>query len=874
MKKKVYVVPHSHWDREWYFTLEDSNILLGDNMNFLMEYLENNSEFKSYTFDAQASIIDEFILNYPEEKDRLKKLISEKRIFVGPWYTQTDSLLVNKESIIRNLLYGIKICESYGHTMNIGYLPDIFGQNAYLPSIFKNFNLEYSIFQRGIYTDELHGNLNINWESPDGEVIKANNIYLGYGPGKFLSSDDEYVKGKLLPMLEKLSSLNKDSNKILLPAGGDQVLIRTHFPETIKKINEKLDEYELILSDYETFMNESWKENHIQNKVVGELRGTEKSRIHRTIGSSRYDIKKLNTEVENKILNLLEPLAVLVELNGIKYPKSWIDNVWKLLFDVHAHDSIGGCNSDDTNKNILQRLEKVDRIVDGLLNLLKKKITHLISQNLKEKNIFVIFNLDIKQTKKGYEVVVFTKEKEFIIESQFQEKVETEILEQEYISGGKQILATAKGDQEIELPGYYRSKIFIQRDLEGLKWEAFTVKEKKSELNFIKKVEDKSIENEYISLELKDKRLILKNLLTKEIIHNLIEFEDTRDFGDTYDYSPLKGDKKVLSSDFELIEVEKGRKIKRMTLKSILKVPKELYSEEIKKLEILTKIEVRENEKFLRISHEIENKIKDHRVRVVLNTPLKNIKTSYANSGFSFLPHCVVEERLNDWKNKKYSEAPVAVYNMENMVCVKNEKETFGVVTKGIKEYEIIDDKIVLTLFRSVGLLGRDDLLWRPGRASGINNKVVYTPNSQLLEKLSFDYAVSWTESENDSKLYEIIDRYIKREVTYHKQSLNTFEERLERFEIPLIFNEKVLKKSILNISNKNIILSSLKKSYEGEGYILRVFNPNDNLEEIVIDDYNVFECNLKEENIEKITKSTIRPKSYKTFKIDIKKGE
>jgi len=46
------------------------------------------------------------------------------------------------------------------------------------------------------------------------------------------------------------------------------------------------------------------------------------------------------------------------------------------------------------------------------------------------------------------------------------------------------------------------------------------------------------------------------------------------------------------------------------------------------------------------------------------------------------------------------------------------------------------ENRLALTLFRSVGLLGRDDLLWRPGRASGINNKVVETPDAQLLKPM------------------------------------------------------------------------------------------------------------------------------------------
>jgi len=245
--KKVHIVSHSHWDREWYFNLEDSNLLLGENLTYLMGVLENREDYPSYSFDAQASIIDEYLNIYPENKNRLKKLITNKKIFVGPWYTQADSLLINKESLIRNLQYGIDICENFGHSMSVGYLPDIFGQNQYLPSIFKGFEIDDAIFQRGVYTDQLKGNLNFKWSSPDGIEVRANNIYLGYGPGKFLDSSDEYIEGKLLPMLKKLEILNTDCEDLLLPAGGDQVLIREYFPKVIEELNQKNLGYEFIL---------------------------------------------------------------------------------------------------------------------------------------------------------------------------------------------------------------------------------------------------------------------------------------------------------------------------------------------------------------------------------------------------------------------------------------------------------------------------------------------------------------------------------------------------------------------------------------------------------------------------------------------------
>ena len=50
----------------------------------------------------------------PENVDRIKALVKSKKLFVGPYYCSTDSLLVDSESIIKNLQLGIKDSEEYG----------------------------------------------------------------------------------------------------------------------------------------------------------------------------------------------------------------------------------------------------------------------------------------------------------------------------------------------------------------------------------------------------------------------------------------------------------------------------------------------------------------------------------------------------------------------------------------------------------------------------------------------------------------------------------------------------------------------------------------------------------------------------------------
>lgn len=887
-KKRIHMVAHTHWDREWYFTIEDSNILLGENMVQVMDVLESDPEFKSYSFDAQASLVEEFLKIFPEERERLAKLIREKRIFVGPWYTQCDTLLVNKESIIRNLLYGKKICESFGHSMNLGYIPDVFGQNAYLPSIFQDFKIDYAMLKRGVYIDELKGNSNFLWKSPNGKSIKSNFMVAGYSTGEHLQDDLEHIEKEFIPMCDKIDATNKDSNEILFFVGGDQNAIKPNLPQMIKNINRDQDKYELIFSDFEKFMEMSWEKN-FENTLYGELRGTGKQRIHRTIGSTRYDIKQLNSQVENRILQILEPLAVMAETAGVPYPQAWLDVMWKLLFDVHAHDSMGCCNSDATNDEVLNRVTKVKKMCDGLINLLKKKITYAVSEKIGSDNIFLIFNTDIKESSDSKEVTLFTKSKNFTIKTVQGEIKSSSVLDQKYISGGKRIVLTDKGDVEEEVPGYYRSRVLIRDNVQPMGWKTYLVEEVLGEIENRISLEN-SIKNSHLEIIFNNGKidLVSKRKRTEDII----QFENVGDFGDTYDFSPLREDTPIIIDNFHLLKTEKTPGFERMEFVSEAVLPKDLDARIAKSFtenfKIFTSVELRLEEKFIRISHKIDNNCKDHRVRAILKTSVKNSQFSYADSGFSFVPHEVKEERMEIWEKEEYVEAPVPIYNMENIAMVKDEENITAFFLEGIKEYEVLEDKMALTLYRGIGLLGRDNLVWRPNRASGINNTVVYTPHSQILQELNFNYAVYMDEISADTRenlepqLFSSMEKFIKKSVGYQKQSLNSLEERVERFAIPHLKKSLPHETSLFKIDNPEMFMSCCKKEYgKGKDYIVRLFNPSQTQKEFKIQGETLEMAeltNLEEvviesgENILGSFSFKIEPCDYITLKLKIGK--
>lgn len=166
--KKVHIIPHMHWDREWYFSTEESRILLVNNMEEIFEMLENNPDYPAFLLDGQTAILEDYLAAKPENRNRITTLVQKGKLFIGPWYTQTDEMIVGAESIVRNLLYGLKDCAAFGQAMMIGYLPDSFGQSSQMPQLLNGFDMKHFIFGEELLNGTERIKLNFT-----GKVMKA-----------------------------------------------------------------------------------------------------------------------------------------------------------------------------------------------------------------------------------------------------------------------------------------------------------------------------------------------------------------------------------------------------------------------------------------------------------------------------------------------------------------------------------------------------------------------------------------------------------------------------------------------------------------------------------------------------------------------------
>jgi mannosylglycerate hydrolase len=135
---------------------------------------------------------------------------------------------------------------------------------------------------------------------------------------------------------------------------------------------------------------------------------------------------------------------------------------------------------------------------------------------------------------------------------------------------------------------------------------------------------------------------------------------------------------------------------------------------------------------------EIENTARDHRLRILFQTGIQS-QYSYAETQFGTIQR---DNRRDDahWKRKGWKEKPLPIYPQQRFVDLNDGQWGMAVLNRGLPEYEIYDDTtIAVTLVRSVGAMGKKDLLIRPGRYSGIS---LPTPDAQCPGRQTLEYAI------------------------------------------------------------------------------------------------------------------------------------
>ncbi|UKJ21867.1 alpha-mannosidase [Enterobacter mori] len=820
---QIHVIAHTHWDQEWYFTRQDSMVLASYNFADVIDTLEQDPAYCCYHLDGQMAVVDDFLAINPDYRVRLEALVREKRVFVGPWYTQTDTYNVHGESIIRNLKYGIFAARTLGHAMQVGYLPDTFGHNAQMPMILQGCNIDNIVFWRGIDHDRQAKSSQFLWRAPSGATVIACAMALGYGAAKNMRSEACHLQGKIYPMVNLLRS-RSGINDLLLPCGGDQVSIDPALPKILKIASAQSPEQDrYLISSLEHYVNILREQREQFELWEGELKSPRYTRIHKTIGSVRYDIKKKNDKVEQFILRQLEPTIAMARHQGIPVNLSVVDTLWKKLLRSHAHDSIGGCNSDTTNCDILHRLEQTEQLCHSLWNLVVKTLAAACIQD----GDLLIFNPQGTPTQRVVITTLYSRADNIALTYQGQ-PIPFDVLKRDILPGGTAISLSAEGECETPLPPYYRWHVAVKTPvLPPIGYLTVKVEDNRAPFRQSEQTKGSEIENAHYRLTLDAGTLTLHDKRSGRCIPSFFTLEDCADAGDSYDFSPLAGDVPTRCSHFTLVDSLKTPLVEKLVVGATLLLPPDLAGRQENTrtpLSIRLVCELRHDDPNLYVESTLENSHCDHRLRLLIGSDI-HTRHAIASQPFAIIQRETGYDGEN-WQGR-YREMPVDIETSEGIIAIAEAGKALVVNSRGMKEFQIIGSEpaaIALTLFKATGVLGRNDLNWRPGRASGINNTVVETPDAQLLKPLCFSFTVALADNSGHLTLRQLENQAAGQPFTYQRQTLHTLDHRLERFSLRLPERRLPAEFSLLTLPEP-LILSALPHAQQLHGTVVRVFN-------------------------------------------------
>ena len=346
MGPRYWIIPHTHWDREWYLSFQEFRWKLVKTIDGIIEALQNDPRFRHFMLDGQTVVLDDYLELRPVRERELRRLITEGRIAVGPWYVQPDDLLVTGEALIRNLEAGISRGREFGGAMMIGYVPDSFGHCAALPAILRGFGIETACLMRGAPAET--DRALFRWKAPDSSSVLVAYLIDGYGNGGDLPTDTAGMGNALADLATRQAGSLFQDLPLLVMNGFDHRPIDAKLPQALEASGL---EGAAVIGSLAGYLERAAAVGPVP-EWTGELRSVYRCPIIVGCTSSRHWIKREDQEISALLEARAEPLAALASIRGAAYPDLALRTAWRYLLQNQAHDSICGCSIDQVHEDM------------------------------------------------------------------------------------------------------------------------------------------------------------------------------------------------------------------------------------------------------------------------------------------------------------------------------------------------------------------------------------------------------------------------------------------------------------------------------------------------------------------------------------------
>jgi alpha-mannosidase len=359
--RSVAIVPHTHWDREWYEPFQVFRVRLVQLLDELLPMLDRDLSYSRFLLDGQTVVLDDYLEIRPDQADTITRLVASGRVSIGPWKCLMDEFMVSGETIVRNLQAGMLRGSELGGAMPVGYLPDMFGHIAQMPQILRLAGIGHAVVWRGV--PAAINSTGFWWVAPDGSRVRAEYLYGSYSNGRDLPSDSERLAARAHSYELELGDAALDGGGLLLMNGTDHHLPQPGLGKLVADANDAQEDYQFTITSLPEYLElqpitelpEWW----------GELRSGARTNVLMGVASNRVDVHQACAAAERAIERVAEPLNALFAPPE-RYPHRLLEEAWHLLVLNSAHDSACACSHDEVVASVLSRYHEARQLGEAL----------------------------------------------------------------------------------------------------------------------------------------------------------------------------------------------------------------------------------------------------------------------------------------------------------------------------------------------------------------------------------------------------------------------------------------------------------------------------------------------------------------------------
>lgn len=866
--KKIDVVSNTHWDREFRFSFEKTRHNLLVMLDTTLDILESDKAYHSFTMDGHSIMIDDYLEMRPERREQVERLIGEGRLIIGPYYTLPEEFTISHEALIRNLMKGRETVEKYGGKVpSVAYTPSSWGQTGQLPQILGDFGIKYMMFYRGISHHEAPAEY--IWKAPDGSEVLASRFALycrynwyyqvhravsrnrvwskDYKWGEFDEAPFRRADGFVGPSINydlkaPTANYKKDNLKkaildmleeekghfttpVFLGMNGHDISVG--FPRESEVIKDAKELFKGEIEIEHTNLEGFWKdaEKYLDKDKMTVLTGERRSYLKEgkwtylfpgTISARTY-LKQADFNAYTALCYVAEPLNAFAGNDSKRY----LARGWQYLMSNHSHDANGGCAPDCVCKDMEYRYRKAQDIAEIVSEDAMAHIAKNLSPEGQEQDIVQLAVYNTLPYKRDVIVPLDIEVPETLGKG-----IEIDGVKLQLISSEKSSIFM---DNIWEVPTIldsYHHRVYAK--IENVPAMGYKVYEIKGNPHKMQKKDGiahgNTLENSKIKAVVNPNGTL--NVFYKETgkeYKGLNFYTSQGEVGNAWKHESPEFDRKysTVGINHKIYVTESGELSGSIVTECEFEVPESCEknpSDIYTKIPIKTTYTLDENADYIKVKVELVNNAKDHWLRVNFPTGIET-SYSYSDSHFDIVKRDIEVPDSTGWVEQAFGMQPLRTF-----AAVTDGKDGFAVMPKGLFEYEVFEDSTVaLTLLRAC----RIKLAVSEEKVTELEDEGVQCPGAR-----TYEYAINFGKgeiAELPNKSAEIFAP-VKCAVCGRGKG-----------NLPL-------ENSLLSIDNKNVHVTAVKQAEDGNGIIVRFYNPTAETQKVAIKaDGKVYKCKMDE---------------------------